>query len=133
MYICTYHIYVYTLVYTYYAYRFRNITISNFNLMFLKSSNMGTNTFHASIPTILPYNVKKYCFTLFCGVGDVALFIPYIKFPIGPKRGLPIWALPIICEDSEDYHCEVSSPQAQENLHPLRGFFPPHNAPYSNS
>ena len=48
------------------------MTISNVSLDFLKSSNMHTSTFHASSPTILPYNVKTDGFS---------------RLPIGPLRG----------------------------------------------
>jgi len=36
-----------------------NMTISNLNLTFWKSSNVHANTLHALFPAILPYNNKK--------------------------------------------------------------------------
>ena len=39
------------------------MTISNSNLIVLKSSNVHMNTFHASNPSILPSNVKNHDFS----------------------------------------------------------------------
>ena len=39
----------------------RKMTFSNVNLIFLKSPDVHTNTFHASNPTILQYHVKTKC------------------------------------------------------------------------
>ena len=36
------------------------MTISKLNIYVVKSSHMHTNTFHASNPSILPYNVKSW-------------------------------------------------------------------------
>jgi len=60
----------------YVVYRFLVMTISNFNLMFLKSSNMHANESHASNPTILPYNVKNQVLADLFGLGFSPIFLP---------------------------------------------------------
>ena len=58
----------------------QKMTKSNLNLICLKSSNMHTNTFHASNPTILPYNIKILAFPDFYegGFGILPYSAPYL-------------------------------------------------------
>ena len=67
------YIYIYTQLY---LYKFRKITISNFNVDFVKSSNRHTNTFHTSNPTILPYMNQNP------SVADLGAGFCRILFPI---------------------------------------------------
>ena len=59
-------------------------------LKFPKPSNVHTNTFHASNPAILPYNVQNPSVAdLVWGVGILPYFIPYIGVDSSKHRKPP--------------------------------------------
>ena len=64
------------------------MTNSNVNVMCLKSSNMHRNIFHASNPTILPYNSKHRGFTRLGASGFRHIYSLCI-FP-APKGACPL-------------------------------------------
>ena len=57
--------------------QFKKHVISNYNLIFTASSNMHTNTFYPSNPTMLLYNVKDIGVSRFWGFVFLLYFIPY--------------------------------------------------------
>ena len=61
--------------------------ISNFNVELLKSSDVHTNTFHASNQPIRPYGTRNPGFIDLGGFGILRYFIPYCPGP-GKRRNL---------------------------------------------
>ena len=69
------------------------MTISNFNLNFVKSSNVHTNTFHASNRPILQYITTNASVADFRGVRDFAVFYSlyiYIYIQFAARRAATV-------------------------------------------